>query len=318
MIGNIATFIFGFIVTYIWVAKNKLIHALIAAVVVLVLYNLVVRIKLTAVIAGCIGGVLGFIFYRFFEITVDMFEFEKFKNFYYEFENIIKLTFVYIGVITGIKKIPEFIELDRDILSRKRVKMNTYILDTSILIDGRIADLIETGIIDGNFIIPVFILNELHIIADSHDDTKRARGRRGMDVVEKLKMKSNINLKVVNIDYKNMSVDEKLIKASMEHGFKLLTNDYNLYRNARIQGVSVVNLNEVANVLKIPALPGEVLTVQIEKEGKEKDQGVGFLSDGTMVVVENGRKLLGGKVQVQVVSSIQTSSGRMIFARPLE
>lgn len=190
------------------------------------------------------------------------------------------------------------------------------VIDTSVIIDGRIADVCDSGFLEGTFIIPQFILQELQYIADSSDSLKRARGRRGLDVLHRIQKMSNVTVKIVDEDFPNIKeVDAKLVALARMHGGKIVTNDFNLNKVAQLQGVAVLNLNELANALKPVVLPGEGMNIFIVKEGKEFNQGVGYLDDGTMVVVDNARRLINHRVDVVVTSVLQTTAGRMIFAR---
>lgn len=205
------------------------------------------------------------------------------------------------------------------LFSGKGIEENLKILDTSVIIDGRISDVCEAGFLEGTFIVPQFILQELQYIADSQDSIKRARGRRGLDVLHKIQKMSNITVKIVDEDFpKIKEVDSKLVALGKLMNAKIITNDFNLNKVAQLQGVSVLNINELANSLKPVVLPGESLTVFVLKEGKEYNQGVAYLDDGTMVVVENGRRFLGKNAEVTVTSVLQTTAGRMIFSKPRE
>ncbi|OHE60711.1 MAG: twitching motility protein PilT [Thermodesulfovibrio sp. RBG_19FT_COMBO_42_12] len=196
------------------------------------------------------------------------------------------------------------------------VEEDLKILDTSVIIDGRIADVCETGFIEGVFIIPQFILQELQHIADAPDTVKRARGRRGLDILHKIQKMSRITVKIVDENFpKIKEVDAKLVALAKLLNAKVITNDFNLNKVAELQGVSVLNINELANSLKPVVLPGEIMKVFILKEGKEYNQGVAYLDDGTMVVVENGRRLIGKNADVTVTSVLQTTAGRMIFSK---
>jgi uncharacterized protein YacL len=193
-----------------------------------------------------------------------------------------------------------------------------YVLDTSVVIDGRIADLMETGIIDNQLIMPRFVLSELQAIADSGDKLKRARGRRGLDILNHMRGSRHCDLKVHDRETPEMigqSVDMKLVLLAKHLEGKVVTNDYNLNKVARLQNVNVVNLNDIANSLKPVHLPGEELEVRIIKQGEALSQGVGYLDDGTMIVVEGGREHIGQSVKIAVTSVLQTSAGRMIFGR---
>ena len=190
------------------------------------------------------------------------------------------------------------------------------IIDTSVIIDGRIVEIVESGFLEGPLILPRFVLRELQLIADSLDSMKRARGRRGLDVLSKLQEYTAVEISERDYpDVVGAAVDAKLVRLAQELGGKLVTNDYNLNRVAHVEGVVVLNINELANAVKPVVLPGEELHVQVIREGKESNQGIGYLEDGTMIVVENGRRLIGEAVDVAVTSVLQTVAGRMIFAR---
>ena len=194
--------------------------------------------------------------------------------------------------------------------------LTAKLLDTSVIIDGRIKELCATGFIDGPLIVPVFVLNELQIISDSADGMKRNRGRRGLDILKEMQDAKLVPIEIVENDYDDLhEVDSKLMRLALEKQWKLMTNDFNLNKVARVQGIKVLNLNELANVLKPALIAGEWIRVQVMKEGKEVQQGVAYLDDGTMIVVEDGRPYVGQEVEVMVSSILQTSAGRMIFAR---
>ena len=188
------------------------------------------------------------------------------------------------------------------------------LLDTSVIIDGRIVDIVASGFVDGTLVAPRFVLGELQMLADSADPIRRARGKRGLEVLERLR-NAGSDFKVVDHKVDDADVDAKLVTLAGRRGAKILTNDYNLNRVAKLQGVDVLNINELSNAVKAVALPGEEMAVSIVKEGKEQNQGVGFLEDGTMVVVENGKDRKGEQVGVEVTSVLQTAAGRMIFAK---
>ena len=191
------------------------------------------------------------------------------------------------------------------------------ILDTSVIIDGRIADICETGFVDGTLVVPQFVLQELQHIADAPDPLRRARGKRGFEVLERLRRTPKLKVEVVELDFPEVrEVDAKLIEAARALSAKVLTNDANLNRVAQLRGLEVLNVNELATALRPVALPGEPMRVLVVREGKEAGQGVAYLDDGTMVVVDGGRKHLGQTVDVTVTSVLQTPAGRMIFTRP--
>jgi uncharacterized protein YacL len=192
----------------------------------------------------------------------------------------------------------------------------TVLLDTSVIIDGRIADIARTGFLVGTLLIPRFVLNELQFIADSSDNLRRQRGRRGIEVISQLQKDTSTPLRISDMDVEGVrEVDDKLVVLARQLRCPILTNDYNLNRIAELQGVSVLNVNELANAVKLVFLPGESLEVNVIQEGKESGQGVGYLDDGTMVVVEDGRSFLSKKINVTVTKVLQTAAGRMIFAR---
>jgi uncharacterized protein YacL len=193
------------------------------------------------------------------------------------------------------------------------------VLDTSVIIDGRIFDLCQTGFIEGPLVIPSFVLDELRHIADSGDGLKRTRGRRGLDILNKIQKELSIKVEIWEGDFKDVSeVDSKLLKLAQLLNGKVITNDYNLNKVAEFQGVPVLNINELANAIKPVVLPGEEMEIQVVKDGKEAGQGVAYLDDGTMIVVEEGRRFIGATIVVIVTSVLQTAAGRMIFAKPKE
>lgn len=190
------------------------------------------------------------------------------------------------------------------------------VLDTSVVIDGRILDIVNTGFLEGPFIVPVFVLEELQKLSDSADTLKRNKGRRGLDLLQTMREKLTNSMEIIDVDYEDLSeVDLKLIRLSMDKHWKLITNDFNLNKIATLQGVEVLNLNDLANAIKPKMMSGETLLVRIMKAGKEPHQGVAYLDDGTMIVVENGVDYVDQTVNVVVTSVLQTSAGRMIFAR---
>lgn len=192
----------------------------------------------------------------------------------------------------------------------------TKILDTSIIIDGRIIDIAATGFLEPPFLVPNFVLREIQLISDSPDAIKRNRGRRGLDMLNQLQKRSDLEVKISYKDYtETREVDQKLIRLAKEIGGFLVTNDFNLNKVAELQGVRVLNMNNLANALKPVVLPGEELELQVVKEGKDENQGIAYLEDGTMVVVEGGGKLIGKKVKINVTSVIQTNAGKMVFTK---
>lgn len=205
-------------------------------------------------------------------------------------------------------------------VTRRSAKKDYYpykILDTSVVIDGRIHQLAQTGFLEGKLMIPDFVVHELQLISDSSDNQKRERGRRGLDILNEIKMDQTINYETTTRDYDNIpEVDMKLLKLAKEIGGAVITNDYNLSKVSEFQNVQVLNINELAKVLKPMVLPGETMTVKVIKEGTEREQGVAYLEDGTMVVVEEGKYFINKDVDVVVTSALQTDAGKMIFAKP--
>ena len=192
------------------------------------------------------------------------------------------------------------------------------LLDTSVIIDGRIADICGTGFLDGKLLIPVFVLEELQHIADSADALKRVRGRRGLDILQKIRTESGLQVEIINQDFEDITeVDSKLIRLGQQLGGKIVTNDYNLNKVSELQGVPVLNINDLSNAVKPVVIPGENMHVTVVKEGKEQGQGIAYLDDGTMIVIENGRYHLSKAIEVEVTSALQTSAGRIIFAKPV-
>ena len=228
---------------------------------------------------------------------------------------ILSCVFGYMGLVLGGKKVEEFKWPGWGFFAKGSQKKNGgKILDTSVIIDGRVADICETDFLEGPLVIPQFILQELQHIADSADSLKRARGRRGLDILNRMQKGDAVEVKVVDDDYPDIKeVDAKLIALGREMNAKIVTNDFNLNKVAQLQGVPVLNINQLANALKPMVLPGEVLHLQIMREGKEQGQGVAYLDDGTMVVVENASRHLGQEVEASVTSILQTTAGRMIF-----
>ena len=241
--------------------------------------------------------------------------------------------FGYLGVYITIKKRKDIIALlpsrikedankndNNSSVDKIKTELNTpsyKLLDTSVIIDGRIADICKTGFIEGTLLIPVFVLEELQFIADSSDLLKRTRGRRGLDILKRIQTEFDMLVKIDHHDYDDVTgVDSKLIRLGQEIGAKIITNDFNLNKVADLQGVQVLNINELANAIKPVVIPGETMVVTVVKDGKEQGQGVAYLDDGTMIVVEGGHKHLNETLEVVVTSVLQTAAGRMIFAKP--
>ena len=256
------------------------------------------------------------------------------------FPVVFSIVFGYLGIHITIKKrkevgdlfgtLPNLISKSREVkaqakakealgqISKEQKSSKLYkLLDTSVIIDGRIADICETGFIDGALLIPEFVLEELQHIADSSDALKRVRGRRGLDVLQRIRTESKMEVEITSQDFDDIAeVDSKLVRLAQVVGGKLITNDFNLNKVAELRGVTVLNINELSNAVKPVVIPGETMRVSVVKEGKEPGQGVAYLDDGTMIVIENGRRHINNTIEVEVTSALQTAAGRMIFAKP--
>lgn len=228
------------------------------------------------------------------------------------------LWMTYVGLVVGANKgdMLNLAALGGIFGGEKVGKQSFKILDTSVIIDGRIADIAETGFMDGTLVIPQFVLRELQLVADSADSMKRNRGRRGLDILQRIQKMTHLNIQILEDDFPNVrDVDMKLIELAKVYDCKIVTNDFNLNKMAQLHGVEVLNINELANSLKPIVLPGESMRVFILKEGKEYNQGVAYLDDGTMVVVDNAKKLISKTIDITVTSVLQTTAGKMIFGR---
>ena len=231
---------------------------------------------------------------------------------------LILLWMTYIGLVVGANKgeLLNLAALGGVFGGEKTGKQAFKILDTSVIIDGRIADIAETGFLDGAIVIPQFVLRELQLVADSADSMKRNRGRRGLDILQRIQKMAHLNVQILEDDFPHVrDVDMKLIELAKVYDCKIVTNDFNLNKMAQLHGVEVLNINELANALKPIVLPGEAMRVFILKEGKEYNQGVAYLDDGTMVVVDNAKRLISKTIDITVTSVLQTTAGKMIFGR---
>ena len=228
------------------------------------------------------------------------------------------LLMAYVGLVLGANKgdLLNLSALGGLFSAESKPKRNFKVLDTSVIIDGRVADVCETGFIDGTLVVPQFVLRELQLVADSSDQLKRNRGRRGLDILQRVQKMGTVQVQIVEEDFPQMrEVDMKLIELAKQFDAKIVTNDFNLNKVAQLQGVPVLNVNELANALKPVVLPGEAMRVFILKEGKEYNQGVAYLDDGTMVVVDNAKKMISKTIDIAVTSVLQTTAGKMIFGK---
>ncbi len=273
--------------------------------------------SVTHLLGALIGGVIGLALARIIGAALFVAGGGPTVVFLY---SVFALTLVYLGLVLGARK-GEWLEPARMVaLFRDAQPLRRYrILDTSVIIDGRIADLCETGFLDGTLVIPQFVLKELQMVADSSDAMKRNRGRRGLDILQKIQKMANVDVLISDTDFPHVrEVDSKLIELARVMQGKIVTNDFNLNKVAQLRGVEVLNINELANALKPVVLPGEVMKVFILKEGKEYNQGVAYLDDGTMVVVDNARRMISKNIDIVVTSVLQTTAGKMIFGRYIE
>lgn len=286
-------------------------------IVTLFIHSLLYKLSAGSILGGISGLITGIIFSYFLLLPINALIPDEIITAVHFIAGAI---FGYGGLFIGFRKgkdltIPYILRLFKG----KEPEEDLKLLDTSVIIDGRIADVIDVGFMGGTFIIPQFILQELQHIADSPDPIRRAKGRRGLDVLHRIQKIPSIKVKIVEEDFpKIKEVDAKLVAFAKFLNANIITNDFNLNKVAELQGVPVLNINELASVLKPVVLPGETLGLFIVKEGKEYNQGVAYLDDGTMVVVENARKYIGKTVDVIVSSVLQTTAGRMIFAKPKE
>jgi uncharacterized protein YacL len=274
------------------------------------------RVSLKRLIGAAIGSVLGIIGAYLFAVVIrNSLAPGRTQSF---LMLMVMLLMAYVGLIVGANKgdLLNLAALGGVFGGEKQSKKSYKILDTSVIIDGRIADIAETGFLDGILLISQFVLRELQLVADSPDSLKRNRGRRGLDILQRLQKVASLNIQIVEDDFPAIrEVDMKLIELAKLYEGKIVTNDFNLNKVAQLQGVEVLNINELANALKPIVLPGETMKVFILKEGKEYNQGVAYLDDGTMVVVDNARKMIGKNIDISVTSVLQTTAGKMIFGK---
>ncbi len=284
------------------------------ALAIILIEYLFRRVHLKVIIGGILGFIIGLTSANIIAAPLKLVPLER------SIVNFLVLLlngfFGYLGVTIGIREGERFNPASIRKLFRGGGEENLKILDTSVIIDGRIADVCETEFLDGTLLIPQFILHELQHIADSSDSLKRARGRRGLDILHRIQKMNHMEVRVTEEDFPRIrEVDSKLIALAKRMGAKIITNDFNLNKVAELQGVTVLNINDLSNAVKPVALPGETMRVFVLKEGKEAGQGVAYLDDGTMIVVENGRRFINRNVEVAVTSVLQTAAGRMIFTK---
>ncbi len=286
------------------------------------------RVPIYDVVAGAFGLAVGLVIANLFSYSIS-----KLPIFGEYLPILISIVLGYTGIYIAIQKRGEFGEtvgflpqMAKDLAelraereqAPKEAPLPRKLLDTSVIIDGRIADIAKTGFIEGELVVPVFVLEELQHIADSADSLKRTRGRRGLDILQRMREGEDIPVVVESKDYEDIyEVDSKLVRLAKDAGAKILTNDFNLNKVASLQGVQVLNINDLANAVKPEFIPGETMVVTIVKQGKEAGQGLAYLDDGMMIVVEDGYYHMNETITVEVTSALQTAAGRIIFAKPI-
>ena len=286
------------------------------AIVIIFVEHAVGKVSLRGLSAAVFGLILALIVSKFLSGAIDLVP-QLDPATASVWKLVLILVLCYFGMIFAMRGRDEFnLIIPYVKFDRQDQKDTVLILDTSVIIDGRVLDICQTKFVEGRFVVPRFVLKELQQVADSQDSLKRNRGRRGLDILNKLRKNSSMGVKIHEEDFPEISsVDEKLVKLAKLLGAKVLTNDFNLNKVAEFQGVTILNINELANALRPIVLPGEMMEVRLVKEGKEHNQAIGYLDDGTMVVVDNARRLLGNIQRVMVTSVLQTAAGRMIFAK---
>lgn len=310
----------GFFVAYLsypveqwWTWLLGFILGLVVALLVIKLEHDLRKISVRVIVGGVIGCVIGLIIAFMLAYGLNFVskirENQAIVPWIYA---IMTVAMGYLGLVLGARKVEELYQAG--FLGARKEEGETRILDTSVIIDGRIADICETGFLEGTLVVPRFVLDELQYIADSADPTKRSRGRRGLDILNRMQKMPTIRIAISDQDFPRVKgVDAKLVALAQVTGGKIITNDFNLNKVAELQGIKILNVNELANALKPVVLPGESMTIKVIKEGKEPGQGVGYLDDGTMIIVDKGQKYIGQNLEVVVTSVLQTTAGRMIF-----
>ncbi|MFH1772257.1 MAG: PIN domain-containing protein [Candidatus Omnitrophota bacterium] len=274
------------------------------------------KVSLKGLSSAVFGMMLGLILARLGSEFLKMF-FRLEPEVFYNINTFITFTCVYFGLTLGLKGKSEFsLVIPYVKFKRQELKEEEIVMDTSSIIDGRIVDIVKSGFMEARFIIPRFILNELHTLADSTDHLKRQKGKRGIEILHALKKEPMVEIEIYDDEVEGVnSVDEKIVKLSYMLNAKILTTDYNLNRIAQLQGVKVLNINDLTNALKPSFIAGERFSIKLIKEGKEHNQAVGYLEDGTMVVVENAKWLIGKVAAIEVTSILQSPSGRIVFTK---
>ncbi|MBI4656782.1 MAG: PIN domain nuclease [Elusimicrobia bacterium] len=288
-----------------------------AGVIIVAVEYFLESVHLFAVIMGGIGAVAGIILSKLIDYTVVQIDSDSITHAWFKYNIVARYALALLGMIIAVKKLPELDELDKNIVSAgKRGGKNLKVMDLSAIVDGRIIDICDTRFISGGLVVPGFIVHELHALADSAEPIARAKGRRGLDILARLQESKKFPFKILERDIKDVNDSGlKAIRIAKELGASIITTDFNINKLAALENVTVLNINDLSVALKPVVLPGEIMSIFVMKEGKEKDQGVGYLDDGTMVVVEEGRESIGKKLEVVVQSILQTSQGRIIFTK---
>lgn len=278
---------------------------------------LVAELNLLTIMFGVLGTAVGIIVARVFDYMIFQMGNEDIYRVWDKYSLLRYFAFGVLGLVISLRKFPELDDLDKDLLKMgKKRGAEIKILDMNVIIDGRVADVVDTHFLSGTLVVPRFVLTELHRLADSEDPLKRARGRRGLDVLSRLQENVSIPVKILDKDVPDVRETEgKVVKLAREMGAKIVTTDFNVNKVANLENVICLNVNDLSTALKTVVLPGEPMSVFVMKEGKEREQGIGYLDDGTMVVIDDGRRAIGKRVDAVVTSIHQTSNGRMIFAK---
>lgn len=279
--------------------------------------SLVAALNLLTIMGGVLGIAIGMIVSRVVDFAVFQMGDDHMNKVWDQFSLLRYFAFGVLGLVISVRKFPELDDLDKDLLKMgKKRGSDIKILDGNSVIDGRVADIVETHFLSGTLVVPRFVLADLHRLADAEDPMKRARGRRGLDVLARLQEAKIVPVRILDKDVPEIKeVEGKVVKLAREMGAKIVTTDFNVNKVASLEGVVVLNVNDLSSALKTVVLPGERMSVFVMKEGKEREQGVGYLDDGTMVVVDDGRRSIGKRVEATVTSIHQTSNGRMIFSK---
>ena len=294
--------------------KGLALGALVGLVIIGVEY-VFENVSLFSLIIGIIGAVVGIILSKLMDYTVFQIGNPDFNDIWLKYTFIIKYALALLGMMISIKKIPELDDLDKNLLGRKGGK-GMKVLDLSAIVDGRVLDICDTHFITGSMVTPRFVVQELHALSESNEPINRAKGRRGLDILARLQESRDIPFRVIDRDIKELADNQmKLVTIAKELGAAIITIDFNINKLAALENLTVLNINDLTIALKPVVLPGEDMSVFVMKEGKEKEQGVGYLDDGTMIVIEDGHEFIGKKVDAVVQSILQTSQGRIIFTR---